>query len=157
MIQAKQIAPGFGLPDAKQDMVHLSQFKGENNVVLYFYPKDDTPGCTTEAKDFTELKDEFERLDTVVLGVSKDSCESHAAFQEKFGLTVQLLSDPSGEVCEKYGVWQEKEKEGNKTMGIVRSTFIIDKDSIVRHALYHVEAKGHAGLVLQLVQELSTT
>ena len=156
MIQAKQAAPEFDLPVAAQDRVHLSEFKGENNVVLYFYPKDDTPGCTIEAKDFTELKDELERLDTVVLGVSKDSCESHAEFQEKYGLTVQLLSDTSGEVCKKYGVWQEKEKDGKKYMGIVRSTFIIDKDGIVRHALYHVEAKGHAGRVLQLVQELST-
>ena len=155
MIQAEQVAPEFDLPVAEQDRVHLSEFKGEKNVVVYFYPKDDTPGCTIEAKDFTELEDKFQRLDTVVLGVSKDSCESHAAFQKKYGLTVQLLSDTSGEICGKYGVWQEKEKDGKKYMGIVRSTFIIDKDCVVRHAIYHVEAKGHAELVLQLVQELS--
>lgn len=154
MIEAGQTAPGFGLPDAEQEMVHLSEFRGEKNVVLYFYPKDDTPGCTIEAQDFTALKGEFEDRDTVVLGISKDSCQSHAAFQQKYGLTVQLLSDSDGAACEKYGVWQEKTKDGEKKMGIARSTFIIDKSSAVRHALYHVEAKGHAALVLQLIKEM---
>jgi peroxiredoxin Q/BCP len=154
MIEAGQTAPGFGLPDADQELAHVSEYRDENNVVLYFYPKDDTPGCTIEAKDFTELQDRFLELDTVVLGVSRDSCESHGAFQRKYALNVRLLCDVSGEVCERYGVWQEKERDGERRMGIVRSTFIIDKHGIVRHALYHIEARGHAELVLQLVREL---
>lgn len=154
MIEAGQTAPGFGLPDAEQAIIHLSEFKGDSNVVVYFYPKDDTPGCTIEAQDFTRLADAFAALDTVVLGISRDSCASHAAFQDKYGLNVRLLSDERGEVCERYGVWQERERDGKKTMGVARSTFIIDKDSNVRHALYNVKADGHADLVLQLIKEL---
>lgn len=154
MLKPGDTAPGFGLEETDGEMVHLSEFKGDNNVVIYFYPKDDTPGCTVEAKDFTALKDEFDRTDTVVLGISRDDCASHAAFRDKFGLTVKLLSDPDAGVCEKYGVWQEKEKNGEKKMGIVRSTFIIDKSSTVRHAMYGVTAEGHAQEVLELVKQL---
>ena len=147
-------APNFGLPDADMSMVKLSEFKGKKNVVLYFYPKDDTPGCTIEAIDFSDMEEEFRKSDVVVLGVSRDDCLSHAAFRDKHGLAVQLLADTEGEVCEKYGVWQEKEKDGVKRMGIVRSTFVIDKHGILRHALYGVNARGHAAEVLKLIKEL---
>ena len=154
MLQTGQSAPGFTLPDADMEMVKLSGFKGKNNIVLYFYPRDDTPGCTMEAIDFSDMESDFKRHDTLVLGVSKDDCISHAAFRDKHGLAVQLLSDTEGEACDVYGVWQEKEKDGVKRMGIVRSTFIIDKQGILRHALYGVNAKGHAAEVLKLIKEL---
>lgn len=151
MLQVGQPAPGFSLPDADMEMVKLSAYRGKN-VVLYFYPKDDTPGCTIEAIDFSDLEDEFSRLDTVVLGVSKDDCISHAAFRDKHGLTVRLLADSEGEVCAKYGVWQEKEKEGIRRMGIVRSTFVIDRHGILKHALYGVNSRGHAAEVINLIK-----
>lgn len=153
-LQVGHIAPNFGLPDADMNMVKLSEFKGKKNVVLYFYPKDDTPGCTIEAIDFSDMEEEFRKSDVVVLGVSRDDCLSHAAFRDKHGLAVQLLADTEGEVCEKYGVWQEKEKDGVKRMGIVRSTFVIDKHGILRHALYGVNARGHAAEVLKLIKEM---
>ncbi|TCV90758.1 peroxiredoxin [Sulfurirhabdus autotrophica] len=154
MLQAGQTAPGFTLPDADMEPVKLSDFKGKKHVVLYFYPKDDTPGCTIEATDFSDRDSDFARYDTVVLGVSKDDCISHGAFRDKHGLSVRLLADTEGEVCGKYGVWQEKEKEGVKRMGIVRSTFIIDKQGVVQHAFYGVNAKGHAAEMLKLVKVL---
>ena len=154
MLKVGQSAPGFALPDAEMEMLKLSEFKGKKTIVLYFYPKDDTPGCTIEAIDFSDMEADFARLDTMVLGVSKDDCISHAAFRDKHGLAVRLLADVEGEVCGKYGVWQEKEKDGVKRMGIVRSTFIIDKQGMVRHALYGVNAKGHAAEVLKLIKEL---
>jgi peroxiredoxin Q/BCP len=102
-------------------MISLSDYTGKQNVVLYFYPKDDTPGCTIEANQFTALVSEFAKADTVVLGVSKDSCQSHQAFIDKFGLKLDLLADTEGKLCDAYAVWQEKEKNGVKKMGIVRS------------------------------------
>ena len=154
MLKAGQSAPGFALPDADMEMLNFSELKGKKTIVLYFYPKDDTPGCTIEAIDFSDMEADFARLDTLVLGVSKDDCISHAAFRDKHGLAVRLLADVEGEVCGKYGVWQEKEKDGVKRMGIVRSTFIIDRQGMVRHALYGVNAKGHAAEVLKLIKEL---
>ncbi len=154
MLQAGSPAPSFTLPDADMETVRLADFKGKRNVVLYFYPKDDTPGCTLEAIDFSDLEDEFAAHDTVVLGVSRDDCLSHAEFRDKHGLSVRLLADTEGEICDKYGVWQEKEKDGVKKMGIVRSTFIIDKKGIIRHALYGVSPKGHAHEVLNLIKGL---
>ena len=154
MLEVGQSAPSFDLPDADLRAVSLANERGKHHVVLYFYPKDDTSGCTLEALDFTMLADEFERADCVVFGVSRDDCVSHAAFRDKHGLSVQLLADMDGEVCEQYGVWQEKEKDGIKKMGIVRSTFVIDKAGVIRHALYGVTAKGHAAAVLELVRAL---
>lgn len=154
MLQAGQAAPDFDLPDADLRKVSLSSQRGQRHVVLYFYPKDDTSGCTLEALDFTNLADDFERADCVVYGVSRDDCGSHAAFRDKHGLTVRLLADVDGEVCEQYGVWQEKEKDGVRKMGILRSTFVIDKHGVLRHALYGVTAKGHADTVLELVRGL---
>lgn len=154
MLQAGDMAPLLYLPDADMEKVSLSDYLGDNNIVVYFYPKDDTPGCTLEALEFTDLQPEFEALDTYVMGVSRDVCTTHGAFRDKYGITVRLLADPDGEGCEAYGVWQEKEAHGEKRMGIVRSTFVIDKEGVVRHALYDVKPKGHASQVLELVRSL---
>lgn len=149
-----QPAPPFDLPDPDLNIVSLEQFRNHRNVVLYFYPRDNTPGCTMEAIDFSELEDQFTRLQTVVLGVSRDDCMSHGTFRDEHGLCVYLLADPDGEVCQLYGVLQEKEMEGRKRTGIVRSTFIIDREGTLRHALYGVTARGHAADVLNLVKGL---
>lgn len=154
MLEKKQIAPLFSSPDQDNKLIKLVDYKGKKNVVLYFYPKDDTPGCTIEANDFTKLAEDFAKADTVVIGVSKDSCESHKAFIHKFGLQLELLADTSGEVCDSYGVWQEKEKDGVKKMGIVRSTFIINKAGVLEEALYGVTADGHAEEILSRVEAL---
>jgi len=151
MLQPGRPAPGFELPDADLNVVSLKNFR-DRNVVLYFYPRDDTPGCTMEAIDFSDREDEFSKLKTVVLGVSMDDCVSHGAFRDKHGLAVQLLSDMEGEVCGSYGVLREKEHEGRKKMCIQRTTFIIDRAGVVRHALYGVSPKGHAAEVLELVK-----
>jgi thioredoxin-dependent peroxiredoxin len=153
MLEPGRPAPGFELPDADMNVVNLESFRNQN-VVLYFYPRDGTPGCTMEAIDFSELDDEFARLKTVVLGVSMDDCLSHGAFRDKHGLSVQLLSDTEGEVCGSYEVLVEKEYEGRRKMCIQRSTFIIDGDGMVKHALYGVNPRGHAAAVLKLVRHL---
>ncbi len=154
MLEKNQTAPDFSTPNQNNEMIQLSDYKGKKNVVLYFYPKDDTPGCTIEANQFTELAGEFNKMDTVVLGVSKDSCASHQAFIDKFDLKVDLLADTSGELCEAYGVWQEKEKNGVKKLGIARSTFVINKDGILEEVIYGVTAEGHAQQMLDLVSHL---
>ena len=154
MLQQGTPAPQFSLPNEAEDIVTLSGFLGSRKVVLYFYPKDDTPGCTVEANQFTALIGEFAAVDTVVIGVSKDSCVSHQAFIDKYGLKVELISDANGELCEAYGVWQEKEKNGVKKMGIVRSTFIIDQQGVLCDVEYGVQADGHAQLVLDKVKNL---
>jgi peroxiredoxin Q/BCP len=154
MLKPGDKAPDFSLPDADMSFVDLKQYKGKKNVVLYFYVRDDTPGCTTQGIEFSELEGDFAALDTVVLGISRDDCISHGVFRDKHGITVQLLADKEGEACEAYGVWQEKEKDGVKRMGIVRSTFVIDKKGVVRHALYGVQSKGHAEEILELIKEI---
>ena len=154
MLEKNTIAPDFNTLDQNNKIISLSDYKGAKNIVLYFYPKDDTPGCTIEANQFTTLASEFDKVDTVVLGVSKDSCESHQAFIDKFDLKVSLLADMSGELCDAYGVWQEKEKNGIKKMGIVRSTFIINKDGVLSEVIYGVVADGHAQEMLDKVKLL---
>lgn len=154
MLNTNQAAPGFSLPNQRNEIVSLSDFKGKKHVVLYFYPKDDTPGCTIQANQFTALASEFAKLDAVVIGVSKDSCASHQAFVDKYGLKLDLLADTSGELCASYGVWQERERNGEKKMGIVRSTFVIDKNGVLREALYGVSADGHAREMLGKVARL---
>ncbi|HXF68074.1 MAG TPA: peroxiredoxin [Burkholderiales bacterium] len=155
LVQPGQPAPGFELPDADMNMVSLENFRNRRNVVLYFYPKDDTPGCTMEAIDFSELEEEFGALKTVVLGVSMDDCLSHGAFRDKHGLSVQLLADVDGETCRRYGVLYEKESEGKRKTCVLRSTFVIDRKGVVRHALYGVNPRGHARQVLELVREIA--
>lgn len=152
MLQADQPAPAFDLPDADMKMVSLESFKNHRNVVLYFYPKDDTPGCTMEAIDFSDLEEEFNHLKTVVLGVSMDDCLIHGSFRDKHGLCVQLLADVDGEVCRRYGVLQEKEIDGKRKISILRSTFIINRKGVLKHALYGVNPRGHATEVLHLVK-----
>ncbi|RIZ67632.1 MAG: peroxiredoxin [Methylococcales bacterium] len=154
MLEINQQAPLFSSPNQLNEVVNLSDFAGKKNVVLYFYPKDDTPGCTIEANDFTRLAEEFSQLDTVVIGVSKDTCESHVDFINKFGLKVMLLADTSGELCESYGVWREREKNGVKSMAIFRSTFIINKEGTLVDVEYGVNHEGHAAAVLEKVKGL---
>ena len=153
MLQPGRPAPGFELPDADMNVVSLEHLR-DHNVVLYFYPHDDNPGCTIEAIDFSDRDDEFSRLQTVVLGVSMDDCISHGTFRDKHGLAVQLLADMEGEVCGRYGVLHEKEYDGKKKVCIQRSTFIIDRKGVVKHAMYGVSARGHAAEVLDLVKKL---
>ena len=154
MLQANQPAPAFTSPDQDNNQISLADFAGKQNVILYFYPKDDTPGCTIEANEFTALASEFAAADTVVLGVSKDDCASHQAFIGKFGLKVLLLADTTGTLCETYDTWQEKEKNGVKKMGIVRSTFLIDKNGMLVEVLYGVTVEGHAREMLEKVKNL---
>ncbi|MCW9046612.1 MAG: peroxiredoxin [Gammaproteobacteria bacterium] len=154
MLQTNANAPTFTSTNQKNETINLSDFNGNKNVVLYFYPKDDTPGCTIEANQFTDLLDEFTKLNTVILGVSKDGTESHQAFIDKFNLKIDLLADTDGSLCDSYGVWQEKEKNGVKKMGIVRSTFIIDQSGKLVDVEYGVAAEGHAQLVLDKIRKL---
>lgn len=154
MISVQQAAPAFSTVDQNNNPVSLADFAGKKNVVLYFYPKDDTPGCTIEANQFTQYINEFSEHDTVVYGVSKDNCDSHVDFINKFDLKVGLLADTSGVLCNAYGVWQEKERNGKKCMGIVRSTFIIDKSGTIRFAEYGVIPEGHALAILEKIKAL---
>jgi thioredoxin-dependent peroxiredoxin len=154
MLPVGQPAPNFSLPDADMETVSLAQFKGRHNVVLYFYPRDGTPGCTLQAIDFSDHESDFLRHDTVVLGVSPDDCLRHAEFRDQNGLSVTLLADPDVEVCGKYGVVEEKDHDGVKRRCIQRATYIIDKRGKVRHALLNVNPKGHAAEVLALVRGL---
>ncbi|MBM75457.1 MAG: thioredoxin-dependent thiol peroxidase [Proteobacteria bacterium] len=130
----------------------LSDHKGKQ-IVVYFYPKDMTPGCTTEARDFRDAMDDFEAANTVVVGVSKDSVARHEKFQNKECLPFPLISDESGELCEAWGVWQEKKNYGKTYMGIVRSTFLIDGDGTVSHIWNKVRVKGHVAAVLEEAQQ----
>jgi Peroxiredoxin len=150
-----EVAPAFELPDADMNMVTLDSFNGQRNVVLYFYPKDDTPGCTMEAIDFSELEDDFGRLGAIVLGVSMDDCVSHGAFRDKHGLSLQLLSDADGEICRRYGVLHDREIEGKHKICISRSTFVIDRKGVLRHVVYGVSPRGHAAEMLELLKGLS--
>ncbi len=156
MLQIGHPAPLFSLADADMESVSLAAFKGKKNVVLYFYPRDGTPGCTLQAIEFSDHEEEFARHDCVVLGVSPDDCISHAEFRDKHGLSVCLLADPEIEVCAKYGVREVKECDGVKKTGIVRATFVIDKKGLLRHALYEVNPRGHAMDVLQLVRKINS-
>jgi peroxiredoxin len=153
MLQPGQPAPAFELPDADMRMWDSAALAGKN-LVLFFYPKDNTTGCTLEAIEFTDLMDEFDAAQTQVFGVSRDDCVSHADFRDRHGLTVTLLADIDGTLCEAFGVWQEKERNGEKRCGIVRSSFVIDQQGVIRHALYDVKPKGHAAQILELVQAL---
>jgi peroxiredoxin Q/BCP len=147
-------APGFELPDADMELASLAEYRNHRHVVLYFYPRDDTPGCTIEAIEFSELADEFDARHAVVLGISRDDCSSHGEFRDKHGLSVRLLSDVDGETCASYGVLYEKEHDGHRKTCIQRSTFVIDKRGVLRHAAYGVNPRGHARDVLALLESL---
>ncbi len=146
-------APSCSLVLSGGKNADLASFKGKKNVVLYFYPKDDTPGCTTEAKDFASLAKQFEKADTVIIGISKDDLKSHDKFRTKYDLPFALASDDSG-IAEAFGVWGEKSMYGKKYMGIVRSTFLIDKSGKVVKAWPKVSVTGHAAEVLKAAQGL---
>ena len=154
MLEENQTAPAFNAVDQNNNAINSNEFIGKKNIVLYFYPKDDTPGCTIQANQFTAHINDFAQADTVVIGVSKDDCQSHQAFIEKFNLKVELISDTDGKVCSDYDVWQEKEKNGVKKMGIVRSTFVINKEGKLSYVKYGVTAEGHAEKILELVKNL---
>jgi thioredoxin-dependent peroxiredoxin len=144
-------APDFNLPADGGRTIRLSELKGKK-VVLYFYPKDDTPGCTIEAKDFRDFAKDFEAAGAVVIGVSKDSVGSHEKFKEKYCLPFPLVSDESGATCEAYGVWAEKSMYGKTYMGIERTTFLIDTGGTVRNVWRKVKVDGHVKEVLAAVK-----
>ena len=144
-------APDFELPRDGGDIVKLGDLAGKN-VVLYFYPKDDTPGCTKEAIGFTEMAAEFEAAGATVLGVSKDSVAKHEKFRAKHDLSIALLSDEESDLCERYGVWVEKNMYGKKYMGIERATFLIGPDGTLKEIWRKVKVPGHVEAVLERVK-----
>lgn len=155
----EQAAPDFTLaaigPEeiVKNDQIHLSDLKGKT-IVLYFYPKDDTPGCTKEACNFRDANREIQKRGIVVLGVSTDSIASHQKFAEKYGLAFPLLSDPDAHVAQLYDVYKEKNMYGKTYMGVNRETFIIDKEGVIRKIWHKVKPDDHASEVLAAVEEL---
>jgi peroxiredoxin Q/BCP len=149
-LEAGDAAPDFSLQDADGSTVSLADLAG-STTVLYFYPKDDTTGCTAEACEFRDLAPDYDAAGARVVGISPDPVASHARFRDKYGLSFTLLSDPGHEVAEAYGVWVEKSMYGRTHMGVERSTFVIGPDGRLTHALYKVRPKGHATSVLDLV------
>ena len=147
-------APEFTLPDGEGAMVSLKDLRG-SWVVLYFYPRDDTSGCTLEAVDFTAQAGTFKKLGAAIIGISPDSIESHARFTEKHGLGITLLSDTRKTTLAQYGVWQKKKLYGREFFGVVRSTFLIDPSGAVRRIWSKVSVKGHAEEVLEALKGLS--
>jgi peroxiredoxin Q/BCP len=159
MEQATRLAPGdtppsFCLPNQYAQQVCLESLVGRIGIV-YFYPKDMTPGCTLEATDLNEIADELDTLNVRLIGISPDSVESHQRFAERFGLRFDILSDPNRSVMEAWGAYGQKMNYGRLFIGVIRSTFILKPDLTIAHALYGVKAKGHAARVLKLVRELS--
>lgn len=149
-----RVVADFTAESTGDKTVRLKDLRGKN-VVVYFYPKDSTPGCTLEGQDFRDLHARFKRQNTVILGVSKDGIASHEKFREKQKFPFDLLSDPDGKLCEKFAVIREKNMYGRKFMGIERSTFLIDANGKLRREWRKVKVKGHAAEVLQAVKELA--
>ncbi len=147
-LAAGDLAPAFTLTDDTGRKVSLGDFSG-SPVVVYFYPADDTPGCTTEACQFNDNLRAFDRAGVAVIGISPDDSESHGAFRRKFELRFPLLSDPGHRVMERYGAWGEKTLYGKRTVGVIRSTFLVDGAGRVARAWYNVRADGHAAKVLE--------
>lgn len=147
MLEAGMKAPGFTLPDKDGREVSLSDFKGKK-VVLYFYPRDNTPGCSRQACAFAAAFEDFKKLDVAVIGVSKDSTASHVKFAEKYSLPFVLLSDTERKAIESYGVWQEKKTCGKVSMGVVRTTFIIDENGIILKVMPKVKPDTNAAEIL---------
>lgn len=152
LVEGKK-APAFSLESSEGGKVALKDLKGKWAIV-YFYPKDATPGCTLEAQGFRDAHKALKALNTVVLGVSKDSIASHCKFRDKQELNFALLSDPTGEMIEKYGVWGEKNLYGKKSMGIIRSTIVIDPEGVVRKVFSKVKVAGHVDAVLDAIRAL---
>jgi peroxiredoxin Q/BCP len=145
-------APSIELPASDESSFKLESLKGKR-VVVYFYPKDSTPGCTIEAKDFRDLLPRFHDLNTEVIGISKDTLRSHSKFIDSCELPFLLLSDKDNDVCERYGVWQQKAFMGRKFMGIVRSTFLIDEKGNIANIWYNCSVPGHVAEVLKYIEE----
>lgn len=156
LLKSGEKAPLFRLPDADMEPIDLASAIGHQNVVLLFYPKDGTPCCTREVTDFSDHDSDFEAQECQLFGISRDDCLKHQEFRDREGIGIELLSDAEGTVCKQYGVWQAREVDGHRKFGIVRSTFVIDRQGIIRHALYNVNYKGHAQEVLRLVKELNS-
>ena len=146
-------APDFSATTDSGKTLKLSDLRGKP-VVLYFYPKDDTSGCTAEACGFRDSLPNFAKVKAAVIGVSKDSVERHDKFKRKYGLTFPLVSDENGKICEKYGTWVEKSLYGRKYMGIERATFLIDKDGVVRKVWHKVKVAGHVDEVEESLKAL---
>ena len=153
MLREGDRVPDVELQAVDGETVSPADFRGQK-LVIYFYPKDDTSGCTREAKDFSALADEFEKEGTWVLGVSRDSPASHARFAEKYGLRVRLASDTDGAACEAFGTWVQKSMYGRKYMGIERATFLLDHDGTIYRIWRNVKVPGHAEEVLEAAKEL---
>ncbi|MCG3267495.1 thioredoxin-dependent thiol peroxidase [Yoonia sp. I 8.24] len=151
LLAVGDIAPTVTLPRDGGEIVNMADFAGKN-VVLYFYPRDDTPGCTKEAIGFTESVADFDALNTIVLGVSKDPIKKHDKFVAKHDLKIALLSDEDGDVCERYGVWVEKNMYGKTYMGIERATFLIGPDGVIKQAWRKVRVPGHVDAVLETLR-----
>jgi len=147
-------APDFELTAHNGRAVSLKDFLGDKNIVLYFYPKDDTPGCTIEACGLRDVRPELLKLDAKILGISPDTMSSHQKFAAKYGLTFLLLSDEEKTVCKKYGVWVEKSMYGRKYMGVARTTFIISKGGRIEKIFENVKPKGHDQEVLEALREV---
>ena len=147
MIEEGKRAPAFKLASSEGGSVSLASFKGQY-LVVYFYPKDDTPGCTLEAKGFSAARKKLEKLNAAVVGISKDSVAAHCKFRDKHGLKLPLLSDPDGKVIEAYGAWGEKNMYGKKSLGIIRTTVIVDPDGKVAKIFPKVRVDGHVEKVL---------
>lgn len=153
MIETGKVAPDFTAPTDGDGKLNLKSLRGKA-VVLYFYPKDDTPGCTKESIAFSEQIKDFEKAGATIIGVSKDTVAKHDKFKDKHDLKVTLVSDEDGKICEKYGVWVEKNMYGRKYMGIERATFLIDAKGKVRNIWRKVKVKGHSDSVLEALKEL---
>ena len=154
-LQPGDKAPDFTLPSDEGGDIRLKDQAGKL-VVLYFYPKDDTTGCTNEAKGFTGAQADFDAIGAVVVGVSKDSIKSHGKFRQKYGLSVRLGSDVEGEMIQSYGVWIEKSMYGRKYMGIERATFLIDRSGVIRQVWRKVSVAGHVQNVLEAARALAS-
>ncbi|MBF0460129.1 MAG: thioredoxin-dependent thiol peroxidase [Magnetococcales bacterium] len=148
MLKMGDVMPDTRLPDQQGEERRLQDLLGKRGGIIYFYPRDSTPGCTIEANDFQALLTDFAALGLTVTGISKDSVASHGRFCLKQGLTFTLLSDENGEVCSQFGVWQEKTNYGRTSMGIVRTTFVVNADGVVQHVYRNVKTAGHGMQVL---------
>ena len=153
MVNEQDPAPDVALTGPDGKAVRLADFRGQK-LAVYFYPKDDTSGCTREAQDFTALADAFEASGTWVIGISKDDPKSHAKFAEKYDLKVRLLTDADGAACDAFGAWTEKNMYGRKYMGIERATFLINREGVIEKVWRKVKVPGHAEAVLAAAREL---
>ncbi|MCA9657932.1 MAG: peroxiredoxin, partial [Myxococcales bacterium] len=157
MLKEGQKAPAFSLESSEGGKVALKDFAGKKQVVIYFYPKDDTPGCTIEAKDFTAALPRIKAKNAVVFGVSKDNIASHCKFRDKYGLTFPLLSDPSAKVIKAYGAWGKKNMYGKISEGIIRSTVVVGTDGKVAKHFPRVKVEGHVDAVLEALDGTTPT